>query len=107
VVATFWTWNISVIADRAVAGGTGLLAIFTWKSVKEGRAELFGGSPGFPFLDIANQVIVYSASFDTALLAGLDQDQIVAKLSNPSDPVTQAIVGTANYLTRSDLLRYP
>ena len=36
-----------------------------------------------------------------AILAGLDQQEIAAKLTNPTDPVTEAIVGTANYLTAS------
>jgi len=53
---------------------------------------------GFPFLDIANQVFVVSPSYDPAVLAGLDQAEIAAKLTNPNDPVTQAIFGTANYI---------
>lgn len=51
-----------------------------------------------PFLDIGNKVFVTGPSYDPATLAGLNQDQVAAKLTNPSDPVTQSIVGTANYL---------
>ncbi len=54
---------------------------------------------GFPFLDIGNSVFVMSPSYDPTVLAGLDQAEIAARLTNPQDPVTQAIVGTANYLT--------
>jgi len=52
-----------------------------------------------PFLDIGNSAFVMGPSFDANVLAGLDQDEIAAKLTNPNDPVTQDIVGTANYLT--------
>jgi hypothetical protein len=54
---------------------------------------------GFPFLDIGNSVFVMSPSYDPKLLSGLDQADVAGKLTNPDDPATQAIVGTANYLT--------
>jgi len=53
---------------------------------------------GFPFLDIGNQVFVTGPSYDPAVLAGLTQAQIAQKLANPSDPVTQSIMGTVNYI---------
>lgn len=53
---------------------------------------------GFPFLDIGNKVFVISPSYDPAVLAGLDQTTIARKLTDPNDPVTQAILGTANYI---------
>jgi thiol-disulfide isomerase/thioredoxin len=56
-----------------------------------------GGS--IPFLDIANQYTSAGAGYSPQLLAGLTQQEVAAKLSNSSDPVTQAIVGNANYLT--------
>jgi len=59
----------------------------------------FSEPEGYPFLDIGNKVFVTSPSYDPAVLAGLDQSAIAAKLSNPNDPVTQAIVGTANFIT--------
>jgi Domain of unknown function (DUF929) len=54
---------------------------------------------GFPFLDIGNKYFVLSPSYDPAVLSGLDQEDIASKLTNAKDPVTQSIVGTANYLT--------
>ncbi len=62
-------------------------------------AKHFGISQGFPFVDIGNKVFVLGASYDPSILRGLDQGQIAAKLKNAQDPVTQGIVGTANYLT--------
>jgi hypothetical protein len=59
----------------------------------------FGETTGYPFVDFGNKVFVIGPSYNPALLAGLDQPEIAAKLTNPKDPVTQAILGTANYLT--------
>jgi hypothetical protein len=59
-------------------------------------------SPGtIPFIDIGNQFLVAGASFSPALLNGLSRDQIAAGLDDPTNPVTQAIITTANYLTAS------
>jgi hypothetical protein len=54
---------------------------------------------GFPFLDIGNKYFVLNPSYDPAVLSGLDQVDIASKLKNAKDPVTEAIVGTANYIT--------
>jgi uncharacterized protein DUF929 len=54
---------------------------------------------GFPFLDIGNRAFITTPSYLPSTLGGLDQDDIASKLSNPKDPVTEAIVGTANYIT--------
>ena len=59
----------------------------------------FGETTGYPFVDFGNKVFVLGPSYDPGVLAGLDQQEIAAKLTNPTDPVTQGIVGTANYLT--------
>jgi len=54
---------------------------------------------GFPFIDIGGLYALYATSYSPSLLANLTWDQIAAKLKNPSDPVTQAIVGNANIMT--------
>jgi len=61
--------------------------------------KTYDNNPGFPFLDIGNKVLVLSPSFDPTYMAGLNQADIASKLSNPDDPLTQRIVGTANYIT--------
>jgi hypothetical protein len=65
----------------------------------EGYSEEFNVAQGFPFLDIDNKVFAISPGYDPKVLSGLDQSQIAARLDNPADPVAQAIVGSANYLT--------
>jgi Domain of unknown function (DUF929) len=54
---------------------------------------------GFPFIDIGGLYVLYSTSYSPSILANLTWDQIATKLKNPSDPVTQAIVGNANIMT--------
>jgi hypothetical protein len=59
-------------------------------------------SPGsIPFIDIGNQFLVSGSSFSPSILQGLTRDQIAAGLSDSTNPATQAIVATANYLTAS------
>jgi len=53
----------------------------------------------FPFIDIGGVFTLYTTSYDPVILKNLSWAQIAAKLSNPTDPVTKAIVGNANILT--------
>lgn len=55
---------------------------------------------GFPFIDIANDYIATDAIIaDPTQLEGLSQQDIANKLSDPTNPLTQQIVGGANYFT--------
>jgi len=64
-------------------------------------SQQFGEQTGYPFVDLDNKIFVLGPSYVPDVLAGLNQQEIAAKLSNPNDVVTQRIVGTANYLTAS------
>lgn len=52
-----------------------------------------------PFIDFANKAVVSGASYSPQLLAGKTPAQIAAALANPSDPIAQAVDGTANAFT--------
>jgi hypothetical protein len=52
-----------------------------------------------PFIDFANQAVVSGASYSPRLLTGKDADQIAAALSDATNPIAQAIDGTANAFT--------
>lgn len=58
-----------------------------------------GASGSIPFIDFANQAVVSGASYSPQLLAGKSAEQIAAALSTPSDPIAQAVDGTANAFT--------
>ncbi len=58
-----------------------------------------GGSLSFPFVDVANVVVATSSGFSPALIANLSQSAIAGDLDQATQPSTQAIVASANYLT--------
>jgi len=54
----------------------------------------------YPFIDFGNKVFVLGASYNPAILTGqADQATVASNFKNPKNEITQAIVGTANYLT--------
>jgi hypothetical protein len=73
--------------------------IGTYDSTKYFPANTSG--PTFPLVDFGNQALINGASFSPSILQGLTRDQIAADLSDPTNPVTQAIVATSNYMSAS------
>jgi len=54
---------------------------------------------GIPFVDFANVYLAHSSGYAAQTLVGLTRESIVTDLQNPTNAVTQAIIGSANYLT--------
>ncbi|HEY3943228.1 MAG TPA: DUF929 family protein [Acidimicrobiales bacterium] len=55
---------------------------------------------GIPFVDIGNKVFVYQSSqYSPSILQNLSRQQIVSGLDDPTNPVTQAIIASSNYLS--------
>lgn len=52
-----------------------------------------------PFIDFANKFLVAGASYSPSTLSGSSRNTIAAGLSNASDPITEAIIASANYQT--------
>jgi len=52
-----------------------------------------------PFMSMGNEFLTSGASYDPGILSGLARTQIASNLSAPSDPVTQAIITSANEQT--------
>jgi len=52
-----------------------------------------------PYYSLGNQFLISGASYTPALLANQTRSQIATGLSDPSSPVTDAIIATANYIT--------
>ena len=57
------------------------------------------GGISFPFVDINNGMLISGASYDPQTLAGLSWSAIAGGLSDPTNPVTQAILATGNYIS--------
>ncbi len=66
-----------------------------------GTAPVRPGSDvgSFPFVDIGNVLVTSTSGFSPGLLVNQSQGAIVDDLSPPTDPIGQAVVATANYLT--------
>ncbi len=62
--------------------------------VKRGSAA---GS--FPFVDIGNLMVTSTSGFSPGVIVGQSQATIAGDLSQPSAPIGQAVVASANYLT--------
>jgi hypothetical protein len=57
------------------------------------------GQIGFPFIDIGNVALISGGTYSPQMLAGLSYSDIAGNLSDPTNSVTQSIVGTANYIS--------
>jgi len=57
------------------------------------------GGISFPFVDINNSVLFSGASYDPQILANLSWTDISSGLSDPTNPATQAILATGNYMS--------
>ena len=53
---------------------------------------------GYPFVDIGNRFVT-TVTYNPQVLQGLTWSQIAADLRNPSSPVAQGVLGSANLLT--------
>ncbi|MFG1909564.1 DUF929 family protein [Kribbella sp. NPDC048928] len=52
-----------------------------------------------PFIDLGNKFIGSGATIDPELLAGKTQDEVGEALKDPSNPITKAVIGSANVYT--------
>ena len=57
------------------------------------------GSISYPFIDLNNQALISSASDSPGLLTSQSHEEIAGNLTDTNNPATQAILGTANYIS--------
>jgi hypothetical protein len=57
------------------------------------------GSISYPFININNQALISSSSYSPGLLTNQSHQEIASNLTDPSNPATQAILGTSNYIS--------
>jgi hypothetical protein len=53
----------------------------------------------FPYINVDNKVLFSGATYEPGGLTGQSQAEIASALKDPTNPVTQAIVATSNYLS--------
>jgi hypothetical protein len=56
-------------------------------------------SRGYPFIAFSNKAVMKGPIFDAAVLQGKTWSQIAAALKDPTSPISQSVVGGANYIT--------
>ncbi|MBV8952198.1 MAG: DUF929 family protein, partial [Actinobacteria bacterium] len=69
----------------------------------------YGGPPyfapsstgGIPFIDLGGKYLVSGASYDPSVLQGKSATDITIEMGDPSRPVSQGAVGSANALTEA------
>jgi hypothetical protein len=54
---------------------------------------------GYPFINFGNKLVLKGPIYNPSVLAGKSWSQIAAVLHDPSSPITQNVVGAANYVT--------
>ncbi len=73
-------------------------------AVKYSSSQFIQGSQGgisFPFINMNNQALIAGATYSPGILAGLSWTDIANGLNDPTNPVTQAIVGASNLISAS------
>jgi hypothetical protein len=56
-------------------------------------------SRGYPFIAFSNKLVLKGPIYDAAVLQGKSWSQIAAALKDPASPISQGVVGGANYIT--------
>jgi hypothetical protein len=56
-------------------------------------------SRGYPFIAFSNKLVLKGPIYDAAVLQGKSWSQIAAALKDPGSPISQSVVGAANYIT--------
>ena len=72
----------------------------TFDNSKYFPQTLAQGESGFPFIDFGNKIL-QDTLYSPTVLGGLSRDDIAAGLKDSKNPITQAIVAGANYLSAS------
>jgi hypothetical protein len=54
---------------------------------------------GIPFIDFGNMSVLAGADYSPGLINGNNWGQIIANLYNPSSPMSQGVIGSANIFT--------
>jgi hypothetical protein len=97
--------GVEVYSDAVDAQGL-FTRIATLAPVQALAVAHYGHSPGtsaspgtFPFIDIGNRMVTSTSGFSPAVLVKQSQAGIAGGLTEPTQPVTQAVIASANQLT--------
>lgn len=84
-----------------VLGANGYLPLMKLPRSTRALVRRYDPSMTYPFVDVDGEVLVLQANLSPETFADTSRSQVAGDLSDPSNPVTQGIVASANYLTAS------
>jgi thiol-disulfide isomerase/thioredoxin len=82
-----------------VLGNDGYLPLMRLPSSEHAIVARYDPTMRYPFVDVGGAALVLQAGLSPETFVGTSRQQVAGGLANPADPVTQAIVASANYLT--------
>jgi hypothetical protein len=94
-----WVVFRSYEAQSDVRTPTGYQQLVRLSGPDRALVAAFDPTYAYPFVNVGNRLVVTEANLSPETFYGLTRDQVAGNLSDPTNPVTQAIVASANYLT--------
>lgn len=82
-----------------VLGANGYLPLMRINKSTRALLERYDPSMTYPFVDIDNEVLVPLAELSPETFVATTREQVAGDLVDPTNPVTQGIIASANYLT--------
>lgn len=92
---------VETLTNIPNATKTGYTALQTPSTYEKYLMSKYDSDGSIPFLDIDNMYVAIGASYSPQYLKGLTQLQIAGELSDPTTPAAQAIVSSANDITKA------
>ncbi len=93
------TYTSPYIGFKAVENENGDHTVITYPDKQEANILKEFNVTGYPFIDIANKYEENSPEYDPAILQGLTWSDIASNLHDPTNPITQTILASSNYMT--------
>jgi hypothetical protein len=84
---------------RLIENETGDHAVLQTPTAQEAAILKAFNVSGYPFIDVGNKYQENSPEYDPALLHGLSWSDIASNLHDPTNPITQTILASSNYIS--------
>jgi hypothetical protein len=94
----YFTFDPTELTSSIPDGHGGYQPLETMDAGQKASFNQYDAHGSLPFVDLGNGVVTIGANASPLVLEGLTLSQIGADLQEPTNPVAQAVDGTANYL---------
>jgi hypothetical protein len=93
------TYTSPYVGVRLLENETGDHAVLQAPNAQEAALLKGFNVTGYPFIDVANKYSENSPEYNPAILQGLTWSDIASNLHDPTNPITQTIVASSNYIS--------